>query len=147
MRNFFTAYQRTPPTRPSILRWIRKFELPGNVENKNASGRHPVSQQTIQTVLKYFKSNPSRSLTRVALDLHLPRSTIYYVLRRKIHMLPYKIRLVQQLSQQDLTERTQFATWCFDSMHSNSKFLLRIVFSDECVFLISGIANNQSARF
>ena len=79
-------------------------------------------------VLKYFTAHPKSSLRRAALDLQLPRFTIEFILRRKIHMFPYKIRRFQQLRQQESTERKQFATWCFDKMYSDSTSLQRIVF-------------------
>ena len=69
-RKFCTINQRTPATRPSILRWVRNIGLPGNVENRNASGPHLVSQKTIQTVLNYFTAHPRRPPRRAALDLH-----------------------------------------------------------------------------
>ena len=62
-------------------------------------------------------------------------------------MFPYKIRRVEQLRSQKLTGRKIFATWCFDNMRIDSNVLWRIVFLDECVFHMSGIANNQNARF
>ena len=90
-RKFRTTYQINPPTRPSILRWVPNFEQHGNVENRNASGRHPVSQRTIQTVLNYFAVHSRRSRRRAESDLYLPRYTIHYILRRKILMFRAKI--------------------------------------------------------
>ena len=82
-RNIRTVYQRNGTTRLFILRWMQNFELHGNVENRNASGQHPVSRQTIQTVLKCFTVHSRRSLRRTALDVHLPRSTIHHILEQK----------------------------------------------------------------
>ena len=68
-----------------------------NVGNRNGWGWHELLQQTIHTVLNYLKAFARRSHRRAALFLHLPRSKIHYILRRKIHKFLYKTRRVQKL--------------------------------------------------
>ena len=62
-------------------------------------------------------------------------------------MFPYNISRVQQLRPHDLFQRKQFSAWCLQNLRSDPNFLRRIVFSDECVFHVSGIASNKNARF
>ena len=140
-------YQRTTPIRPSILQWVQNFKLCGTLEKRNASGRHLNSQQTIATVLNYFPAHTRRSVRRVELDLQLLRSTMHYILRRKIHIFPFKNRRVQQLWQRNWLKESKLLLGCsITSIPIWHSFGVPF-FADECVFHISGIANNKYARF
>ncbi len=86
------------------------------------------------------------SLRKAESDLSIPYSTIHKILKRLIHMVPYKIPKVQHLPEDDKINRVEFAQWCKDIMSMSYSFLHRIIFSDECVFHVSGIANTQNTR-
>ena len=145
-RRFRTFYGKTPPVRNSILRWAENFTEGGNVENRSGRGRPSIDENTIQTVSNYFRSHPRRSIRRAETDLNIPRSTVHKILKKLIHMFPYKIRRVQQLQPQEYAQRVTFATYCFTEQASDVNFLHRIVFSDECVFHVSGMANTHNTR-
>lgn len=145
-RNFHTKYGKNPPARTTILRWVENFNSQGNVENTTGRGRPSVSEQTVQTVSTYFHTHPQRSLRRAVIDLSIPYSTIQKILKKQIHMFPYKIRTFHELKPQDYVQRLAFVQWCMEKISSDPNFLRRIVFSDECVFHVSGIANTQNTR-
>ena len=146
-RKFRIQYQRTAPSRNTILNWVRNFELRGNVENRNASERPSINSQTAQTVLSYFTAYPGRSLGRAKTDLQIHHITIHKILRIIIHMFPCKIRRIQQLKPHHLLQQKHFDARCLQNLWSDPNFLPRIVFSDECVFHVSGIANNKMQDF
>ena len=108
-RKFQTKYQTLPPVRNSILRWVDNFNSDGNVQNTTRRGRPPVTEQTINRVSTYFRRHPRRSLRRAESDLSIPYSTIHKILKRLIHMFPYKIAKVQHLTEDDKIKRVQFA--------------------------------------
>ena len=64
-----------------------------------------------------------------------------------IHMVPYNTRRLLQLNPNDLLQRERFASWCLQNLWYDPNLLRRIVFSDEYVRYVSGIANNKIARF
>ena len=145
-RKFRTRYRRTAPSRNTILNCVRNFELRGNVENRNASGRPSIAQQTIQTVSSYFRAHPRRSLRRAKICLQISLTTIHKILKIIGHMFPYRIRPVQQLNPHGLLQWKQFAARCLQNLRSDPNFLRRIVFSDKCVFHVPGTAKNKIPR-
>ena len=145
-RRFQTQYRRNPPARNSILRWVENFNSIGNVENRSGSGRPATTNDNVRAVRNYFRTHPRRSVRRAESDLAIPRSTIHRILKKMIHMFPYKVTRVHQLLPADYAQRKAFATWCIDNLSEDQNFLRRIVFSDECVFHVSGIANTQNSR-
>ena len=146
-RKFRTRYQRTTPSPNTILNWGRNFELPGNVENRNASGRPSITPQAIQTVSRYLGAHPRRSLRRAQTDLQISHTTTHKILKVIIHMFPYKIRRVQQSKPDELLQRKQLAARCLLNLRPDPNFLWRIVYSEECVFHVTGIAIDKNARF
>ena len=145
-RRYQTTYGETPPVRNTILRWVHNFNFEGNVENRTGRGRPSVTNHSINLVRSYFRRNPRRSIRQAERDLSIPYSTIRKILKTLIHAFPYKIRRVHQLRDNDRASRVQFARWCKMKMSRNENFLSSIVFSDECVFHLSGIANTQNTR-
>ena len=144
---FRTRYLRTAQFRNTILNWVRKFELRWNVENRNASRRPPITPQTVQPAWSYFRAHPRRSQRRAQTDLQVPHTAIHKILKVKIHMFTYKIGRLKQLNPHDILQTKHFAVWCLLNVRSDLNFLRLIVFSDECVFHLSRIANNENARF
>ena len=95
-RRFRTRYHKTAPPRDTIINWVRNFELRGNLENRNASGRPSIALQTIKTFSSCSRAHPRRSLGSPQTDPQIPHTTIYKILKIIIHKFPYKIRRIQQ---------------------------------------------------
>ena len=145
-RNFRRTYRTQAPARNSILRWDENFQTTGGVERRQGHGRPATSSEVQQTILRYFNTHPRRSIRRAERDLSIPRSTIHVILRRRIRMFPYKLRIVQQLEARDYVARRAFAAWCLENLESDENFMSRIIFSDECVFHVSGKVNKHNVR-
>ena len=145
-RKFQTKYQTFPPFRNSILPWVDNFNSDGNVQNTTKRGRPPVTEQTIKYVRIYFRCHPRRSQRKAESDLSIPYSTMHKILKRLIHMFLYKIAKVQHLTEDEKIKRVEFPQWCKDKVSMNTSFLCRIVFCDDGVFHVSGIANTQNTR-
>ncbi len=103
-----------------------------------------MAEQSLRLVLSYFKRHLRRSIMQAERDISIPYSTVQKIMRTLTHIFPYKITRVQHLRDNDKVNRVRFAEWCKLKMSRDVNFLSRIVFSDECVFHVSGIANTQN---
>ena len=61
-RKFRSRYQRIAPSRNKMVNWVQNFELRGNAENQNGSGRPSITPQTIKNFSSYFQAHRRRSL-------------------------------------------------------------------------------------
>ena len=66
--------------------------------------------------------------------------SVYTILRRyKYH--PYKIHLVQRLTEDDFDRRIEFCQWAVEQLDLDRFFTIKIVFSDEAIFYLNGHVN------
>ena len=61
-------------------------------------------------------------------------------------MFLYEISKLQYLRDDYKVARVIFAEYCYVKLSTDSNFLRRIVFSDKCVFHVSGIGNTLNVR-
>lgn len=61
-------------------------------------------------------------------------------------MFPSKVTLVHQLLPADYAYRKAFATRCIDDLSHSQNFFYRFIFSEESIFHLSGITNQQNSR-
>ena len=121
--NFRTRYQRTPPSRNTILNRVRNFELRGSVENRNASGRPSITPQTILTVSSCFRAYPRRSLRRAQTDL-------YWKHTGKVQLL----QLDRDRVRWNCTQHQAFKYNCEWSVLEFDSIVRSDVSNDACVF-------------
>lgn len=145
-RTFRNVYHQDPPTRQSIYRWMKQFKDTGSVAKKKSPGRPPTSVENVQRVKQAFERSPRQSVRRAARELQLPRSTVHDVLRKRLHMFPYKIQMVQQLQPDDGRKRMEFAMDVLERLDDNPDFLSQVIFSDEATFHTSGKVNRYNCR-
>lgn len=60
---------------------------------------------------------------------------------------PYKMKLVQELNEDDFDRRLEFCEIMMDEIDADLNFLYRIVFSDEATFQINGNINRHNFRY
>ena len=75
-RQFRRQYERDPPSKSCIMRWVKNFQETGSVKDLPRSGRPGVSQQTVEKVQVAFQRSPQKSIRRASRELHVPKSTI-----------------------------------------------------------------------
>ena len=61
-------------------------------------------------------------------------------------MKPYKLTMVQHITDEDKVARMQFCVEMFDRIADNETFLDNVIFSDESTFHISGKVNTHNCR-
>lgn len=148
-RIFNELYPERPPiSRRTVGKTIQRFEETGNVKNKPKLGR-PKSATTeekqLDTLLAIVES-PHVSTRQVARDLETSQTSVRRVLKKaKYH--PYKIQLVQELSDDDFDRRSEFCGVMMDRCVIDRQFIFKICFSDEATFCLNGTLNRQNCRY
>ena len=89
------------PTSQSIRRWYNQFQVTGCLCKHKGPGQPGVSSETVERVRETFLRSPKKSTVRASRELGIPQSTIWTVLRRKLHFKPYKLQTMQTLKPND----------------------------------------------
>ena len=101
------------------------------------------STETIERVRNIFQRGPSKSIRRASLELQMPSTTVWRVVRIHLHMIPYKLHLLQNLKGTDKSAREGFCTQ-MQLMLEEDGFDDRLVFSDEAAFRVTGKVNKHN---
>jgi transposase len=145
-RNFKTNYNKNPPSRTTIRAWYKKFTETGNVEHKKGAGRPRTSEEKVESIREAFLRSPRKSTRIASRELQIPRSTMHDVLRKRLKFYPYKLQILQHITENDKVVRKEFAMTMLDKVDEENDFLTRIMFSDEATFHVSGKVNKQNVR-
>lgn len=62
------------------------------------------------------------------------RQAVYGEFKKKHNFHPYKVKLVQELNEDDYDRRLQFCEIMSTNLTNNVNLLYNICFSDECMF-------------
>lgn len=90
-----------------------------------------------------LNENYTFSLQNAAAQTGAHYRTICHFLRRELKLFPYKLQMHQQISASDKLNRISFARYFPNGLRNDSKYLKRIVFSDDCKFSLSEILKKQ----
>jgi len=76
----------------------------------------------------------------------MSKTTVWRVLRKRLVFKPYRIQMVQQLSDEDHRRRLDFCLQLQDLTISDDNFLEKVQFSDEATFHVRGAVNRRNVR-
>lgn len=140
LRNF-----KDIPSVQTIKNWVIKFEESGSTLDKQRSGRPRTSrtEENIDVVKHSIRENPTQSTRKRSSALNLPRTSLQRILKKDLHLHPYKIQLVQKLKDTDTIHRLNFANEMLNRFTSFNN----VLFSDEAHFHINGHVNKQNCRY
>ncbi|KAJ3659556.1 hypothetical protein Zmor_011240 [Zophobas morio] len=124
---------------------INRFVRTGNVNKGKSSGRPAVSEEVVDDLRERLEQNPQTSLTRLSQQSGVPVTTCHKVVKKRLHMHPYKITTVQQLLPIDPPRRVEYCNWFQNTFHDDGLLDLTF-FSDEAWFHLSGYVNSQNFR-
>ena len=141
-----TTTRGVPPSGPSIRRWHRNFLEAGNVANRHGGGRPPTSEEMINEVREIHKREPSTSTRTAATQLGVSHTTVRNILRKSLSFYPYRIQTLQAFHGVDPQKSLEFAHQVRSQPEGSKRYLEKIVFSDECIFLLNGYVNKQNFR-
>lgn len=143
---FNERHPDNPITRKAVTSLIIKFERTGSVLDEKRSGRPSTDNLTEVGVLAEFSTNPQQSAREVARNHNLPRWSVFKVLKVH-HFHPYKIKLVQELSEDDFDRRIEFCEILTNRLESREMSSFNILFTDEASFALNGEVNRHNSRY
>lgn len=112
---------------------VRKFQETGSVANKRRQGPKILDEEMQVEVLGQVANNPEVSTRQLASITGISRTSVRRVLKRhKFH--PYKMKILQELGDDDPDRRIQFCETMTDKIQQEPTLTKNICFSDECAF-------------
>ena len=94
---------------------------------------------------KEFQRSPRKSISRASRELQMSLTTVWRVVRKHLHMIPYKLHLLQHLKDTDKLAREDFCTK-MQAMLEEEGLDDRLVFSDKATFHLTGKVNKHNTR-
>lgn len=146
LRPFYVRHFR--PSEQAIRAVVDKFRTTSSLRDiKTPARRNYVrTEEAISSVSESVQQDPNISIRHRAQQLGLCPSTTWKILRKDLHLLPYKIQLVQELKPDDHRLRREFADWAHNQLEVDPFFYRKILFSDEAHFWLNGYVNKQNCR-
>jgi transposase len=139
-RAFRAKYANDPPTDKTIRAWYKQFAKTGSLCKQKSSGRPLTAEDDAEQVRASFLHSPKKTGT-AAKELSMSKTTVWKVVRKRLVFKPYRIQMVQQLSDEDHRRRLDFCLQLQDLMSSGDHFQEKVQFSDEATFHVSGAVN------
>ncbi|KAJ4440099.1 hypothetical protein ANN_08232 [Periplaneta americana] len=134
--------QRQCPDRKTFVRLhyrlceYGKFNSPGLGRGRPRSTTPEVQEEILEAV----NMTPSLSTRRVALQVNVPHTTVWRLLK-EYQLYPYHLQRVQALSPADYPARVRFCQWFLQQCGVNLNFPALVLFTDEAQFTRDGITN------
>ncbi|PNF42612.1 hypothetical protein B7P43_G01283 [Cryptotermes secundus] len=144
-RAFRRRFGINQPCPKNIRRWFRQFQESGCLCKGKSPGRPRVSEEQVARIRAAFERSPRKSTNRVSRELETPQSTVWRVLTVRLHLKPYRLQLVQELTNDDKRKRMEFCDSMLEMMEDEN-FISRLIFSNEATFHLSGTVNRHNVR-
>ncbi|KAJ4441123.1 hypothetical protein ANN_10973 [Periplaneta americana] len=134
--------QRQCPDRKTFVRLhyrlceYGKFNSPGLGRGRPRSTTPEVHEEILEAV----NMTPSISTRRVALQVNVPHTTVWRVLK-EYQLYPYHLQRVQALSSADYPARVRFCQWFLQQCGVNPNFPALVLFTDKAQLTRDGITN------
>ena len=97
-------------------------------------------------VLLSVQENPCIPTRQIARELEISQSSVERTLKaHKFH--PYKLTILQELTEDDPDRRLQFCEQIMDLLERNVLNVENVLFSDESTFTLNGEVNRQNCRY
>jgi len=106
-RAFRAKYAKDPPTDKTIRVWYKQFTETGCLCKQKSSGR-PLTAEVEEWIRASFLHSPKKSAGTAAKELSMSKTAVWRVLRKRLVLEPYRIKMVQQLSDEDHRRRLDF---------------------------------------
>jgi hypothetical protein len=71
----------------------------------------------------------------------MPSTTVWQILKKHLHMKPYRLQLLQAVSENDKEARTTFCVDCLGVISGVENLMSMVVFNDKATFHVSGKVN------
>lgn len=137
-----------PPSRPTILSLVEKFQETGSVEDKSRSGRPrtAVSEESIKKVSEKLLECPKISIRVASLELGMSKDSFHRA-AQEAGFRPYRPYTVIELSEDDFDRRDEFSSTFLALLEQNPGLLDKIIWSDESEFRLNGVVNRHNSCY
>lgn len=147
LRDFFGL--NNVPKKSTIQRIIKNFETLYTLADKVKSGRARSvrTAQNIAAVRDNVDESPDTSVRHRAQEFGMSPASLFKIIKKDLHLYPYKIQMTQQLMENDHMRRRE---WCEKVLQHNNDdpdFWTKIIMSDEAHFDLAGFVNKQNSRY
>ena len=103
----------------------KKFTETGCLCKQKSSGRPLTAEDYVERVRASFLHSPKKSTGTAAKELSISKTTVWRVLPKRLVFKPYRIQMVQQVSDEDHRRRFNFCLRLQDLVSSGYHFLER----------------------
>ncbi|CAI6366289.1 unnamed protein product [Macrosiphum euphorbiae] len=136
------------PNESTVRRLMLKFKQTGSVQDVKTPTRQRSRRSRLNQAIVFDSvlTSPTTSLRRRSQQLAIPLSSLYRIMKIDLHLHPYKLQLTQELKAGDRGKRRQFVEWFHNMQVEDADFAMKIIFSDEAHFHMSGFVNKQNCR-
>lgn len=145
-RRFRAFFNKNPPTRKSILTWVRQFSETGTLDRKkrvNENRQDNLLNDVLQ-VRETLRINNNRiSLRKIGQTLNMSRSKVHQILKA-IRFKPYKIQTFQKIENHAFEKRLFMCETLSDLLRNEPNTIL--IMSDEASFHLNGRVNKHNCR-
>lgn len=133
------------PCTPQALRDLaKKFEETGCTCDRPRSGRPTVPEDAVTEVHHIVTSGHMQTARGTARVLDIPKTTVLNLLRSVLRMFPYRYQRVQMLHAGDHLQRIDFANEFLIRYDGDNDWPLRILWTDEAHFTLTGNVNTKN---
>ncbi|KAJ4430718.1 hypothetical protein ANN_19309 [Periplaneta americana] len=129
-------YGKADGNAPLARRLYQEGNSPGLGRGRPRSTTPEVQEEILEAV----NMTPSISTRRVALQVNVPHTTVWRLLK-EYQLYPYHLQRVQALSPADYPARFRFCQWFLQQCGVNPNFPALVLFTDEAQFTRDGITN------
>lgn len=147
-RKFRSIYGKNieTPSSSTIKKWHTSLMERGSViDQARIRPKTATSPEKCEEVKHHFEIEPNTSVRSASSKFDISRESIRRCLKHQgFH--PYKMQIVQSLSEEDETCRLNFASEELERISSSNHFE-HLTFSDEAHFILDGSVNRHNCRY
>jgi len=138
------------PADNTIRNLVDKFEETGNLAD-NLSGvvgakKTIVTPENTAKVQEILEKSPRKSIRRLAQQAGLKKSSTQTIVRKELHLFPYKIQVHHPVDAVAQEKRNEFANEMLEKLEKDEMNFGQIWFTDEAHFYLDGFVNKQNWR-
>ena len=135
-------------TQSTVSKIVKKYDDTGSVKNKAKSGRpkSATNNENALNLLLHVQEDPHVSTRQLARDYNVSQASVCNLMK-SVKWHPYKIQLLQELSEDDFDRRSEFCETVMELSNQNLEFVRHIIFSDEATFYLNGTVNRHNCRY
>lgn len=135
-----------PITQGTISKIEARYRELGHVRDVPRQRQPRVGDDTRLNVLLAIEENPVTPAGQLARYNDISNTTVLKILKNA-NMHPFKIQMLQELTEDDPDRRIQFCEQMMNCIANNHLSLEWIVFSDESTFTLNGEVNRHNCRY